>query len=96
MWGGVVHEQRILNLTHVLHVSAGLQKLHPKGVTLGHPKVCSSAWREGGAVSDTVPLSSPFRLLSKSTVVRKSMVKSCRIVARPQRWLGGRCEWAQN
>ena len=91
MWGGVVHEQRILILTCMLHVSVGLEKLW------GQPKeVCSSPWREGGAVSGAIPLSSPFRELSKSRVVQKSMVESCGIMARLQRWLGSRCRWAQN
>lgn len=90
MWGGVVHEQRILILTYMLHVSVGLEKLQGQS-----KEVCGSLWRQGGAVSGAIPLSSPFGEL-KSRVVQKSMVRSCRVMAKLQRWLGSRCRRARN
>lgn len=84
-------EQRILILTCKLHVSVDLEKLQ------GQPQgVCSSAWREGEAVSGAIPSLSPFGDFSKGRVVQKNMVKSCEIMARLQRWLGSGCRQAQN
>lgn len=65
----------------MLRVSVGLEKLQHQ------PKaVWPSSWREGEAFSGAIPLSSPFGELNKSRVVWKSMVRSCRIMARLQ-WL---------